>query len=393
MPGPRPFVLLSAAMSLDGFLDDASPERLLLSGAADFDRVDAERAASDAVLVGGNTLRADNPRLLVNDPGRRAARLAAGRPEYPLKVTLSASGRLDRALRFWHTGGERLAYSTDAGAAALRPELAGLAEVVALGATVELGAVLDDLGARGVRRLMVEGGSGVHTQFLAQGLADELQLVVAPLLVGQERAPRFVGPADFPGGPARRMRLLEARTVGDVVLLRYAPKEPAPVTEPHPVNAAATGPGAPAGADLRHLRRAVELSRRCPPSRTAFSVGAVVVAADGTVLAEGFSREADAHDHAEEAALGKLPAGDPRLRGATVYSSLEPCGQRASRPVPCAELLIAAGVPRVVVAWREPATFVAETRGAGLLEAAGIEVVELPELAEEARAVNAHLPG
>lgn len=228
MPTPpiRPHVLLSAATSLDGYLDDASPERLLLSGPADFDRVDEERAAADAILVGGNTLRTDNPRLLVNDPARRAARRAAGRPEHPLKVTLTASGALDPDLRFWHTGGAKLAYTTDTGAGTLRPALAGLAEVVALGAAVPLGAVLDDLGARGVRRLMVEGGGSVHTQFLAEGLADELQLAVAPLLVGQERAPRFVRPAAFPGGPAHRMRLLEARTVGDVVLLRYAPKEP-----------------------------------------------------------------------------------------------------------------------------------------------------------------------
>ncbi|MBV6701135.1 RibD family protein [Kitasatospora aureofaciens] len=228
MPGPRPFVLLSAAMSLDGHLDDASPERLLLSNAADFDRVDEERAAADAILIGGNTLRTDNPRLLVNDPARRAARVAAGRAAYPLKVTLSASGTLDPGLRFWHTGGGKLAYTTAAGAAVLRPALDGLADVVALGGSVDLGAVLDDLGARGVRRLMVEGGGSVHTQFLAQGLADELQLAMAPLLVGQTEAPRFVHPAAFPGGPARRMRLLEARTVGDVVLLRYAPKEPAP---------------------------------------------------------------------------------------------------------------------------------------------------------------------
>ncbi len=149
----------------------------------------------------------------------------------------------------------------------------------------------------------------------------------------------------------------------------------------------------PTTTDLDHLRRAVELSRRCPPSGTAFSVGAVIVGADGRVLAEGFSREADAHDHAEEAALAKLPAGDPRLRGATVYSSLEPCGRRASRPVPCARLLIAAGVPRVVVAWREPDLFVTDCQGTALLEAAGIEVVELAELAEEAREVNAHLLG
>lgn len=149
----------------------------------------------------------------------------------------------------------------------------------------------------------------------------------------------------------------------------------------------------PVTADLDHLRRAVELSRRCPPSATAFSVGAVIVGADGEVLAEGYSREGDAHDHAEEAALGKLPTGDPRLRGATVYSSLEPCGQRASRPAPCARLLIAAGVPRVVVAWREPDLFVTDCQGTALLAAAGVEVVELPELAEAARAVNAHLLG
>ncbi|GAA1974212.1 hypothetical protein GCM10009738_59660 [Kitasatospora viridis] len=223
----RPYVTLSAAVSIDGYLDDASPERLLLSNPADFDRVDELRADSDAVLVGSTTLRRDNPRLLVNDPARRAAREAAGRPAYPLKVTLSGSGELAAGLRFWHTGGERLVYSTDRGARRLTGELAGLAEVVALGPAVHLGAVLDDLGRRGVRRLMVEGGGSVHTQFLSEGLADELQLAVAPLLVGDAAAPRFVNPADFPGGSTRRLRLLEARTVGDVVLLRYAPKESA----------------------------------------------------------------------------------------------------------------------------------------------------------------------
>ncbi|AUG79482.1 deaminase/reductase [Kitasatospora sp. MMS16-BH015] len=224
----RPYVLLSAAVSVDGYLDDASPERLLLSNPEDFDRVDEVRASCDALLVGGNTLRVDNPRLLVNSAERRAARVAAGRPEYPLKVTLSASGALDPALRFWHTGGAKLVFTTTAAAPGLRQRLAGLAEVAAPGERVALPAVLDELGRRGVERLMVEGGGGVHTQFLAEGLADELHLAVAPLLVGRPAAPRFLGPADFPGGPGRRMRLLGARTVGDVVLLRYAPKESTP---------------------------------------------------------------------------------------------------------------------------------------------------------------------
>ena len=56
-----------------------------------------------------------------------------------------------------------------------------------------------------------------------------------------------------------------------------------------------------------------------------FAVGAIVVAADGTALATGYSREISPHNHAEEAALAKLAPGDPRLDGATLFSSLEPC--------------------------------------------------------------------
>ncbi|MFI0372501.1 deaminase [Actinomadura sp. 1N219] len=139
--------------------------------------------------------------------------------------------------------------------------------------------------------------------------------------------------------------------------------------------------------DLGWLDLACDLAALCPPSRTAFSVGAVVVGADGREIARGHSREDDPHDHAEEAALAKTGGGVP---GATVYSSLEPCGSRASRPRPCAELIIASGARRVVFAWREPALF-AEGTGAELLAAAGIEVVELPELAARARTPNAHL--
>ncbi|MEU2035248.1 RibD family protein [Nocardia amamiensis] len=220
----RPHVLLSVAVSIDGYIDDASPERLRLSGAADFDRVDQVRADSDAILVGAQTLRRDNPRLLVDSPDRRAARVAAGKPEYPLKVTVSASGDLDPGLRFWHHGGGKLVYATDAGAAKLADRLAGLAEVVSLGAELDFGALLDDLGRRGVGRLMVEGGTRVHTAFLAADLADELHVAVAPILVGDTAAPRFLGDARYPGGTHRRMRLAEITQVGDVAVLRYLPK-------------------------------------------------------------------------------------------------------------------------------------------------------------------------
>jgi diaminohydroxyphosphoribosylaminopyrimidine deaminase / 5-amino-6-(5-phosphoribosylamino)uracil reductase len=144
-------------------------------------------------------------------------------------------------------------------------------------------------------------------------------------------------------------------------------------------------------ADHRFLQEAIELSRRCPPSDSAFSVGAVLVGAHGAVLATGYSRESDPHDHAEETALAKV-TGQPQP-AATIYSSLEPCLRRLSRPRSCCELIVAAGITRVVLAWREPPIFV-PGGGTAWLEARGVLVTEVPELEAEARAVNAHLlPG
>lgn len=144
-----------------------------------------------------------------------------------------------------------------------------------------------------------------------------------------------------------------------------------------------------AQADLRWLREAIELSRRCLPSETAFSVGAVLVSDAGDVIATGYSRELDPKDHAEEVALARA-ADDPRLARSTLYSSLEPCLSRASRPRSCAELIVAAGIPRVVIAWLEPPLFTGGG-GATRLRSAGVTVDEIPWLAELARSANAHL--
>jgi diaminohydroxyphosphoribosylaminopyrimidine deaminase/5-amino-6-(5-phosphoribosylamino)uracil reductase len=143
--------------------------------------------------------------------------------------------------------------------------------------------------------------------------------------------------------------------------------------------------------DRRRLLLAIELAKRCPPSASAFSVGAVIVDERGVELARGFSRELPElpRCHAEEAALHKLPA--LAAAGATLYSSLEPCGRRASGKPPCTERIIAAGIGRVVIAWREPPVFVPDPCGVEVLTAAGVAVVELPELAAAAAAVNAHL--
>jgi 5-amino-6-(5-phosphoribosylamino)uracil reductase len=225
-PNGRPYVLLSCSLSLDGYMDSASDRRLMLSNTADFDRVDEVRAGCDAILVGAATVRADNPRLTVRSEARRSARVARGQPPTPAKVTVTDGGALDPDSRFFRVGEtEKLVFCSSESVPRARASLHDVATVVDGGCSVSMDRVAEDLHARGVRRLMVEGGSSVHTQFLTAGLADELQLVVAPLFVGDSRAPRFVADGQFPWDEHHRAELAEVRPIGDVVLLRYALSE------------------------------------------------------------------------------------------------------------------------------------------------------------------------
>lgn len=218
----RPYTLLSCGMSIDGFLDDASDDRLQLSNDADFDRVDAVRAGCDAILVGAATLRKDNPQLLVSAPAREE-RVARGLAPTPKKVTVTQQADLDPCASFFATGeSEKLVYCASPTVGEARDRLGQVATVIDGGQPVDVRRVGEDLHARGVRRLMVEGGGMMHTQFLTADLADELQLVIAPFFVGDSRARRFVGNGTFPWSADRRAQLAEVRPIGDVVLLRYA---------------------------------------------------------------------------------------------------------------------------------------------------------------------------
>jgi 5-amino-6-(5-phosphoribosylamino)uracil reductase len=223
----RPYVLLSAAMSVDGYLDDATHQRLILSSDADLDRVDEVRANADAILVGATTIRRDNPWLRIRSAARREARLARGELADPVRVTITRSGNLDPAARFFARsagsapGETVLVYVPDSAAGETAARLQGAASVLEAGDPLSLPLVLADLAGRGVRRLLVEGGGVVHTQFLQAGLADELHLVVAPVFVGDPTAPRMAGPGRYPHDAAHRMHLEGTQQLGDVALLRY----------------------------------------------------------------------------------------------------------------------------------------------------------------------------
>ncbi|HEV7977422.1 RibD family protein [Amycolatopsis sp.] len=221
----RPYVLLSVAVSLDGCVDDTGTNRLLLSNDQDFDRVDEVRSGMDAILVGANTIRSDNPRLLVNSAERKRQRVGDGLPATPVKVTLTSSGNVEPTAKFFTTGdNDKLVYTTSSAFPSVQERLGEVATVVDAGDPLDVHAVLADLTERKIERLMVEGGGMVHTLFLSAGVVDELHVVYAPFFVGQADAPRLVNPAVFPQGPGQRMKLAEVRQLGDVVLLRYHPQ-------------------------------------------------------------------------------------------------------------------------------------------------------------------------
>ncbi|MET0818515.1 MAG: dihydrofolate reductase family protein [Solirubrobacteraceae bacterium] len=218
----RPYTMLSCSVSLDGYLGDRTP-RLALSNDADFDRVDEMRASCDAIMVGGVTVRTDNPRLLVRSRARRRDRTDRGLPSSPMKITVTERADFDTDSNFFSAGeAEKLVYTSSARARDARARLGPVATVVDCGRRVRMRRLTEDLADRGVGRLMVEGGGVVHTQFLADDLVDELQLVIAPIFIGDSTAPRFVRDGRFPYNAGRRAKLAEVRPIGDVVLLRYA---------------------------------------------------------------------------------------------------------------------------------------------------------------------------
>ena len=219
----RPYTVLSCAMSIDGYIAGAAMKPLPLSNAADFDRVDAVRAACDAILVGAATVRTDQPRLLLRSDARSSERRARGLPPSPIKVTVTREGRLDASAAFFAAGDtEKVVYCASPVVNQASERLGSVATVVDGGQPVSMHWVSEDLYRRGVQLLMVEGGQSVHTQFLTGNLADELHLAVAPFFIGDSAAPRFVSDGRFPWNPDRRATLAEVRQLGDVVLLRYA---------------------------------------------------------------------------------------------------------------------------------------------------------------------------
>ncbi|WP_415382147.1 2,5-diamino-6-(ribosylamino)-4(3H)-pyrimidinone 5'-phosphate reductase [Halosimplex sp. TS25] len=215
-------VVVNAAMSADGKLSTREREQVAISGPADFDRVDALRAESDAVMVGVGTVLADDPSLTVDDDARRERRREGGKPENPARIVADSRIRTPTDARVLDDRAETYLLTSEAAPQDFVAEITDAgAEVISTGdQRVDLPAALAELESRGIDRLMVEGGGEIIFSLFEAELVDELSVYVGPTVIGGWKAPTladgdgFVD--DFP-----ELSLRDVEGIDDGVLIRW----------------------------------------------------------------------------------------------------------------------------------------------------------------------------
>jgi diaminohydroxyphosphoribosylaminopyrimidine deaminase/5-amino-6-(5-phosphoribosylamino)uracil reductase len=215
----RPMVTLKLAVSADGMIGKREGGRMIITGRAAFDRVQAIRAESDAVLIGIGTVLVDNPRLTVRHPGLE------GRS--PIRVILDRAARLPvdsnlattaREVPVWlvvgpEAPGERRDALAKAGVEIIEAKEGP--------GGIDLQAALAVLAERGITRVLVEGGSHVASSIVSTGCADEIVLFRASVVVGPDGVRAFAGHALSAVERSPRYRLIEEARVGDDHMRRY----------------------------------------------------------------------------------------------------------------------------------------------------------------------------
>jgi 2,5-diamino-6-(ribosylamino)-4(3H)-pyrimidinone 5'-phosphate reductase len=221
----RPFVCINMAMTADGKITSARREEPGFTSRRDKRTMDRLRAEADAVLVGAGTLRADDPALEVRDAEMKAHRRSLGKPDRLVNVLVTKSAAIEPTSRFFGGGArsDRIVATVEDAPKDRVARLASVAEVWALGrGTVDLRELLLRLKARGIERLLVEGGGELNWGFVRDELFDELYVTLAPALLGGRDAPTLCEGEGFDMAGRRRLRLVSADVIDDEIFCRYA---------------------------------------------------------------------------------------------------------------------------------------------------------------------------
>ncbi|MEJ0041543.1 MAG: bifunctional diaminohydroxyphosphoribosylaminopyrimidine deaminase/5-amino-6-(5-phosphoribosylamino)uracil reductase RibD [Rhizomicrobium sp.] len=216
----RPLVTLKIAQSLDGKTAAASGDSKWITGAAARRYGHLLRAQNDAILVGIETALADDPELTCRLPGLEA--------HSPLRVVLDTRLRLRVGSKLAATAQHRptiVFTALAAGGDGLRDRGVEIVRVLRdAGGRPDLGAVLTELGRRGVSRLLVEGGATVHAAFLDRGFADRLEVFTAPMTLGAAGHGAIDALATLSLDEAPKFTPMSVREIGGDVLVSYRRK-------------------------------------------------------------------------------------------------------------------------------------------------------------------------
>lgn len=187
-PEGRGWVRSNFVMSLDGSVQGPDGRSGSINTESDHHIFALQRALTDAVLVGANTVRFEGYRSVDLEPWQLQVREQEGLAPYPMLVIISASADLDPAIAVPAEGaGGAVMIITTAGKPAedLEPlQAAGITVREAEGTTLDLAQIVDQLAGTGFQRLLCEGGPRLHNDLLAAGAVDELCLTIAPVVVG-----------------------------------------------------------------------------------------------------------------------------------------------------------------------------------------------------------------
>ncbi|MDD1686840.1 2,5-diamino-6-(ribosylamino)-4(3H)-pyrimidinone 5'-phosphate reductase [Methanoregula sp.] len=220
----RPHVIVNVAMSADGKLSTRERRQVKISGVQDFNRVDRLKAGSDAVMVGIGTVLADDPSLTVKAEECRTNRIRRGVDEHPIRIVVDSHARTppDASILLKGTGKRIIAVAEEADKENVA-HLQSLATVIVAGRDrVDLTLLMDELGAMGIQRVMVEGGGTLIAGLIAAGLVDEIYTFIGNLVIGGKDAPTLADGAGFlKESEFCRLTLLETRKIEEGILLHW----------------------------------------------------------------------------------------------------------------------------------------------------------------------------
>ncbi|ADL58279.1 2,5-diamino-6-(ribosylamino)-4(3H)-pyrimidinone 5'-phosphate reductase [Methanothermobacter sp. KEPCO-1] len=214
----RPYVILNAAMTLDGKIATKTGSSEI-SGEEDLRRVHELRRECDAIMVGINTVLADDPRLTVH-------RVDAEEGDNPVRVVVDSRARTPLNFRVLNDEAPTVIGVSESAPASRVNELRKRAEVVVAGKErVNLCLLLERLHEMGVRRLMLEGGSTLNYSMLTEGLVDEVRVCIAPMIAGGREARTLVdGEGIDDMSDAIKLELERFYTLGEDLIVEYTVK-------------------------------------------------------------------------------------------------------------------------------------------------------------------------